>query len=394
MSKLEVEYWPIEDVKPYPENARIHSPDQIKRIAASMQDNDWTNPILIGSSGFIVAGHGRLEAAKEQGIDQVPVIQLKHLTATQEKAVRLSDNRLAQLAEWDETLLEKEIEFLRDEEYDLESIGFSDADIAALIPPTLGENDDDDVPEPPDEPISKVGDLWELGEHRILCGDSTNADDVAKVLDGATPNLMVTDPPYGVEYDAKWRAHSGLQNMNGLAHGKVSNDDSADWSEAWCLFPGSVIYQWASDSSGLAINHMTSLVDSGFEIRNILIWNKNQSPIGRGHYHLKHEPCLYAIRKGATADWIGDRKQHSVWDIDKPKKSETGHSTQKPVECMERPIRNHKGDVYEPFAGSGTTIIAATNQKRRCYAIELNPSYVDICVTRWENFTGKKANLA
>ena len=215
---------------------------------------------------------------------------------------------------------------------------------------------------------------------------------MTRLLDGAKPNLMVTDPPYGVEYDANWRneaERSDGKPYGASAIGKVSNDDRADWRDAWALFSGDVIYQWTPDSH--FVTHANALIGAQFDIRAIIVWRKSHAPIGRGHYHSGHEPCLYAVRKGAKANWCGDRKQTTVWDIDKPQKSETGHSTQKPVACMERPIRNHKGDVYDPFVGSGTTIIAAERQHRTCYALELNPSYVDIAVARWEAYTGEKA---
>ena len=262
------------------------------------------------------------------------------------------------------------------------------------------KDDCDDDPNPlklgiPKNPISKLGDVWILGRHKLMCGDSTDRMSVHNFLDGVVPLLMVTDPPYGVKYDPDWRNRA--KRPDGTLYGasalaQVSNDDRADWREVWTIFGGDVIYQWAPPGAHLMV-HAAAIEGAGFEIRAILIWNKNLAPIGRGHYHVRHEPCIYAVRKGARANWCGDRKQTTVWDIAKPQKSETGHSTQKPLECMERPIRNHEGDVYDPFVGSGTTIIAAERQKRTCYAMEISPGFVDLAVRRWEMYTGKKAMI-
>jgi DNA modification methylase len=261
-----------------------------------------------------------------------------------------------------------------------------------------GEVVEDEVPEPPVEPVTKPGDLWLLGEHRLLCGDSTKAEDVGRVLDGRKPFIMVTDPPYGVEYDADWRNEALRADgspSDGRAVGKVSNDDKFDWTESYQLFSGHVAYVWhAGRFSG---DVARSIEAAKFEIRCQLIWVKSNFAIGRGHYHWGHEPCWYAVRSGGSAKWGGDRTQSTAWNIAKPSKSETGHSTQKPVECMARPIRNHGGkddDVYDPFLGSGTTIIAAEQLGRRCYGLELEPRYCDVIVQRWEKLTGRKAELA
>ncbi|KKK77351.1 hypothetical protein LCGC14_2854480, partial [marine sediment metagenome] len=259
---------------------------------------------------------------------------------------------------------------------------------------------DDEVGEFPKHPKTKVGDLYRLGDHRLLCGDATNEKDVGHLLDGSRPHLMVTDPPYGVEYDSNWRAAPGSAGPNsegskrnhGGAHGAVTNDQNADWREAWALFPGDVVYVWhAGNKAGIVAE---SLEASGLEIRAQIIWAKNNIVIGRGHYHPKHEPCWYAVRKGQKGHWSGSRKQSTVWNIDKPMKSETGHSTQKPVECMAKPMLNNskKGDlVYDPFMGSGTSIVAAETTDRICYGMEIDPGYCDVAVSRWEKLTGRKA---
>jgi DNA modification methylase len=235
------------------------------------------------------------------------------------------------------------------------------------------------------------------GGHRLLCGDSTVATDVERVLGGVEPHLMVTDPPYGVEYDPGWRNKAKFgdgYSHSGRALGEVKNDDRADWREAWALFPGTVVYVWHGSAHTSEVQ--ASLEACDFYVRTQIIWAKSQLVIGRGHYHAQHEPCWYAVRKGATGHWTGDRKQTTLWQIDKNRKSETGHSTQKPVECMKRPIENNSSPgqaVYEPFSGSGTTIIAAEMTGRVAHAIEITPAYVDVAVKRWAEFTGKQAAL-
>ena len=227
-----------------------------------------------------------------------------------------------------------------------------------------------------------------LGTHRVLCGDSTDPETVERLLDGAAPDLMVTDPPYGVQYDATWRYKAGVSSKDG-AFGKSANDDENDWQAAYALFPGRIVYVWMSS---LALPAAARGLDAcGFVRRSLIIWDKGRIVISRGHHHWRHETCWYAVRKGAQASWKGDRKASTIWEIDKPRKSETGHSAQKPVECMQRAIHNHKGDVYDPFIGSGTTVIAAEQEHRRCYALEIDPAYVDVSVKRWEDFTGRKA---
>lgn len=287
--------------------------------------------------------------------------------------------------------------------FDTGLTGFADGEVEELFGKAAakaGLTDPDATPEVPAEPVSRLGDVWLLGRHRITCGDCTDKAVVARVLAGAEPHLMVTDPPYGVDYDPDWRNHAartspgmGNRAIGAGAVGKVLNDDRADWREAWALFPGDVAYVWHGALHAPLVAE--SLVAAGFPIRSQIIWDKTRLIIGRGDYHWEHEPCWYAVRKGATGRWAGDRKQTTVWRIPH-QKSETGHGTQKPVECMRRPIENNSkaGDaVYEPFSGSGTTIIAAEMTGRRVFACELNPAYVDVAVTRWQAFTGEAATL-
>ena len=256
-----------------------------------------------------------------------------------------------------------------------------------------GKTDPDSSFEPPKSATSKLGDVWILGHHRLVCGDSTNAQTVAACLNGVHPHLMVTDPPYGVNYDPKWRVKAGV-NKGTAAAGLVRNDDRADWRAAWALFPGDAAYVWHGGAHAHTVAE--SLLACGLEIRSQIIWNKGRLVIGRSDYHWQHEPCWYVVRNGRPGHYVGDRKQTTVWDIPKPKKLETGHSTQKPVECMKRPIENNSNPgqaVYEPFSGSGTTIIAGEMTGRPVHAIELAPEYVDVGVIRWQEFTGQQAIL-
>jgi len=333
-------------------------------------------------------------------LTEVPVIPCDTWTEAQVKAFRLMVNRSVAWADWDMDALALEFGDLKALDFDLTMTGFNSREIDALtLEPNAAE---DDAPPLPADPVTKPGDLYLLGPHRLLCGDSTSATDVARLMGDCKPFLMVTDPPYGVEYDANWRneALAGKPRADGKigggagAIGKVLNDSQADWREAWALFSGNVAYVWhGAVQAGIVAE---SLNVNGFDMRMQIIWAKSHFVIGRGHYHPQHEPCWYAVRKSATANWVSDRKQTTLWQIDKPMKSETGHSTQKPVECMRRPILHHTkaGDeVYDPFLGSGTTLVAAELTGRVCYGLELDPGYCDVIVARWEKLTGKKATL-
>jgi len=392
----------VDSLIPYARNARTHSDAQVAQIAASIREFGWTNPILVDGESGIIAGHGRLLAARKLNMTEVPCIELSSLSEIQKRAYILADNKLAMNAGWDGEMLRLELGELAAMGFDTLLTGFSDEELLGLndggIQPGL--TDEDEVSEPPVDPVTRLGDVWLMGKHRIVCGDSTDPLVVEKALNGVVPHLMVTDPPYGVEYDADWRNKAFRADgspIGGRAVGKVMNDNNADWREAWALFPGDVAYVWHAPGALSAVV-CESLQASGFDIRAQIIWAKSNFVISRGHYHRGHEPCWYAVRKkaGATGHWNGDRTQSTLWKIDNPVKSETGHSTQKPVECMRRPIENNSSvgqAVYEPFSGYGTTIIAAETTGRCCHAIELNPAYVDMAVKRWQDFTGKPATL-
>jgi DNA modification methylase len=375
---------------PYARNARTHSDDQVAQIAASIREFGFTDPVLTDGDNNIIAGHGRVLAARKLGLDEVPVIELAHLSPAQRKAYILADNKLALNAGWDADLLRLELAELQDLGFDLGLTGFDADEIAGfLAEPTSGLTDADDIPPLPETPVTRLGDVWLLGRHRLACGDCTDPVVVQQVLAGVRPHLMVTDPPYGVAYDPEWRNRAGVSTTRRT--GKVENDDRADWREAWALFPGDVAYVWHGALHATTVAE--SLTACGFDTRAQIIWAKDRLVLGRGHYHWQHEPCWYAVR--GQGHWSGDRKQTTLWQIaGRSEDAETVHGTQKPVECMRRPIENNSSPgqaVYEPFSGSGTTIIAAEMTGRACHAIELSPAYVDVAIARWEAFTGQDA---
>jgi DNA modification methylase len=394
---------PTADLIPYARNSRTHSDAQIAKIASSIREFGFINPVVTDGRNGIVAGHGRVMAANKLGMKELPCVEAAHLTDAQKRAYVIADNRMALDAGWDADMLKVELGELQSLNFDLALTGFEVGEIDAfLADKTEGLTDPDAVPETPERAVSVLGYTWVLGKHRLRCGDSTVATDVEALLAGVSPHLMVTDPPYGVEYDAGWR--SSLDCID-RATGLVNNDNIADWKDAYALFPGDVAYVW---HSGLFADVVSKgLQDCGFQMRSQIIWVKPHFAISRGHYHGQHEPCWYAVKKksGATGHWNGDRKQSTVWQIANatfqggkqgPENAKTGHGTQKPVECMKRPIENNSSPgqaVYEPFSGSGTTIIAGEMTGRAIYAMELNPPYVDVAVKRWQDFTGQKAIL-
>lgn len=412
---MDIVSFPLASIRRYPGNPRRNAAT-VRKLADGIAEFGFLQPLVLDADHVIVVGDTRYLAAQRLKLAQVPCVVAAHLTPDQLARYRLFDNRVGEDSEWDHDKLLAEINALSAGGR-LGLTGFEDLELADLVARDLGSA----LPVDPDEiseevaaaavaVVSQVGDIWALGEHRLACGDSCSAELVAAVIDGAPVNLMVTDPPYGVEYDPDWRADALL--ARGCAAGKVLNDDRADWRQAWALFPGNIAYVWHACLYTAEV--VASLRAVGFVLRGILVWVKNRHVISRGHYHRQYEPCVvvdrdlpdlpftaehepvaYAVKDGATADWKGGRKQSTVWEITH-QKSETGHGTQKPVEAMRRPILNHTepGDyVYEPFSGSGTTLIAAELTGRRCLAVELNPAYVDLAVRRWETLTGKRAVL-
>lgn len=398
---IQLDRVPLADLDEDPENERQHDARNIEAIAASLTEFGQVLPLLV-KGRRIIGGHGTKRAMESLGWTHADVARAEHLTDVQVRGLRIALNRTAELATWDEVSLQKSLADLAEFRVEWpQTLGFTDLDVKNLAA-SVAAMQTAAMPVVQDEPVGEVeartqpGDLWVLGTHRLLCGDSTKREDVARVFDGAVPLLMVTDPPYGVEYQPEWREGHDFGKGN-LRVGKVNNDHRVDWSEA---FRGDVAYVWHASVFTAQVAH--SIVGAGYEIRNSIIWAKPFQQISRGHYHWQHEPCWYAVRAGRPAGWNGDRTQTTLWSGITPigdaygrnKEERTDHSTQKPVECMARPIRNHgkAGDgVYDPFVGSGTTIIAAEQLGRCCFAIEISPAYCDMAVARWERLTGRKA---
>jgi DNA modification methylase len=343
-----------------------------------------------------VDGHLRIKAAAKLRLAEIPVILCDDWTEAQVKAFRLMVNRSVTWAHWDEVLLALELKEIQEADYDLSLTGFDTREIDELL---LGEEPDaqeDVVPDLPDNPVTNAGDLWLCGPHRVLCGDSCQENAVLRLCGAAKPNLMATDPPYGVSYDASWRVEVDGGSRHAL--GKVANDDQVDWTAALKLFTGDVAYVW---HAGVHAGEVAaSLHGINFQIRAQIIWSKQHFVFGRGNYHWGHEPCWYAVRKGKKSNWHGDRTQSTVWEVknlnphggNKDEK-QTGHSTQKPVELMRRPILNHteRADViYDPFLGSGSSMISAEQTERVCYGIDIDPKYVDVAIIRWQQQSGRR----
>jgi DNA modification methylase len=370
-----------------PANARKHGEKNLAAIKSSLQRFGQQKPIVVDANGVVRAGNGTLAAAKALGWKEIAIVR-SPLSGSEATAYAIADNRTSELAEWDDDVLSQTLAALQieDEELALAS-GFDAKEIDALLAPD--EVKEDEVPEPPVDPITKSGDLWILGDHRLLCGDSTKAEDVERLMNGENPQLMVTDPPYGVNYEGG--------AVNKKKREKLKGDESTD-----VFFPSLKIADSIMSSGAWYVWHSgtfaeiayAAIRESGFETRSLIIWHKLKAHYGApsAHYCQKHEPCLYAVKGNAA--FIGASNEVTVWEIDQPSRNEY-HPTQKPIECMARAIRNHDASlVYDPFLGSGTTLIAAEQLGRKCYGMEISPQYCDVIVKRWENLTGKKAVLA
>ncbi len=392
-----IEQWPTAKLVPYARNARTHSDAQVTQIAASIAEFGFTNPILAGSDGVIVAGHGRLAAAQKLGLEMVPVVVLDHLTPTQRRALVIADNRIAENAGWDDELLRVELEALQDEGFDLDLTGFDADALADLLagdePDGEGETDDDAVPEVSETPVSRPGDVWLLGGHRLLCGDATVAASYRTLLDGELVDMVFTDPPYNVNY-----ANSAKDKMRGKDRA-ILNDNLGDGFYDFLL--AALTPTIAHCRGGIYVAMSSSELDvlqaafraAGGKWSTFIIWAKNTFTLGRADYQRQYEPILYGWPEGAQRHWCGDRDQGDVWSIKKPQKNDL-HPTMKPVELVERAIRNSSRPgnvVLDPFGGSGTTLIAAEKSGRLARLIELDPKYVDVIVRRWQDWTGKQA---
>ena len=392
-----LEHWPIERLLPYIRNARTHSEAQIAQIAASIAEFGFTAPILAGSDGVIVAGHGRLAAARKLGLATVPVVVLEHLTPTQRRALVIADNKIAENAGWEEELLRLELAELQEADFDLALTGF-DADelleiMAGEETTTEGNTDEDAAPEVPVTPVSKPGDVWIMGQHRLLCGDSTNAASYTLLMAGEKAHMVVTDPPYGVNY-----ANSAKDKLRGTNR-PILNDNLGEDFEPFlkaALTPMIAHCQGAiyiAMSSSELDTLQSAFRAAGGKWSTFIIWAKNTFTLGRSDYQRQYEPILYGWPEGANRHWCGDRDQGDVWHFNKPRVNDL-HPTMKPVELVERAIRNSSrpGDlVLDPFGGSGTTLIAAEKSGRQARLIELDPKYVDTIVRRWQDYAGAQA---
>lgn len=391
---------PIASLVLDPRNTRRHGERNLAEIAASYTRYGQQKPILYRPEDMVVvAGNGSVTACRSLGWQQIAAIPFTG-TADEAKGFGVADNRTAELAEWDPDFLGpvlKELTALGDASF---LVGWSTAELEDIWGPAPKQSSgpvhgEDDVPAEPEIPTSRREDVWLLEGHRLACGDSENVEDVRRLLGDRRPNLMVTDPPYGLEYDATWRSDRERQNGQKVAkraEGEVINDDRSDWRAAWALFPGKIAYVWHDWLDPTPSRE--ALVAKGFLPRVSIVWAKARPVVGRGHYSAQHETCWYAVRKGATANWKGG-KGSTLWEVEH-NKSESGHSTEKPVEVMRRPVINHTdaGDaVYDPFSGSGSTIIACETCKRVCYAQDKNPAHVDVAILRWQRLTGKLATL-
>lgn len=377
----------IDELIPYANNARTHSKDQINKLRSSLREFGFINPILIDKDYNILAGHGRVMAAREEGIKEVPCVLVEHLTEAQKKAYILADNRLAMDAGWDDEMLALELENLKELDFDMDLTGFDAAEIDELfsnIHDKDVQDDDFDVDAAlAEEPISKQGDIWLLGRHRLICGDSTKAEIYEKLMEGKKANLCVTDPPYNVNYTA------GSENER-----KIKNDNMEDKNFYEFLLAsfknifnslddGAAAYIFHADTEGL--NFRKAFKDAGFHLANVCIWAKQSLVLGRSDYQWQHEPILYGWKPTGKHRWYADRKQTTIWNFDRPTKSEL-HPTMKPVPLVAYPIQNSSMSnciILEPFAGSGSTLIACEQIGRICYAIELDEKYADVIVKRY-----------
>ena len=401
LRNLLVQIWPIDRLLPYIRNARTHSDDQVAQVAASIQEFGWTNPILVGSDGVIIAGHARLAAARKLGIAEVPVIVLDHLTETQRRALVLADNKLALNAGWDEEMLRVEIESLKDDDFNLDLVGFTSQELDDLLcdPEETrdGLTDEDAVPETPETAVTVAGDVWLLGEHRLLCGNATQMSDVEKVLAGGLADMVFCDPPYNVNYGATMK-----DKLRGKIHRKIANDNLGDGFEKFlrdaCVnllaVTKGAIYICMSSSELHTLYH--AFTESGGHWSTFVIWAKNVFTMGRADYQRQYEPILYGWKEGTDHYWCGARDQGDVWFVKKPVVNDL-HPTMKPVELVDRALRNSsksRDTVLDPFGGSGTTLIACEKARRQARLIELEPKYVDVIVRRWQAWTGGQARHA
>lgn len=430
---MEIIYKKVDELIPYINNARTHDKEQVNQICASINEYGFTNPILIDEKGIIIAGHGRLMASKQLEMEEVPCIELKGLTEAQKKAYIIADNKMALNAGWDEELLKLELENLKELDFDLDLTGFDTSELDAILDCELEEKEiiEDEVPEVPEEPKAKLGDIYQLGNHRLMCGDSTKEEDVAKLMNGVKADMVMTDPPYNVDYSSKNEmlnfSDKGSHIQKPIENDKIDNFEKFIYDAYKNMVnntkEGGAFYIWHSEKEDIAFKEQ--LIKAGVYIHQTLIWVKNNFVLGRMDYQPKHEPCLYGWKEGAGHYFVDDRSQSSVIedgkpDIKKMKKEELVklleeiysdkisttiikenkpqvsdlHPTMKPIKLLAKLIKNSSKKeevVLDLFGGSGSTLITCEQLGRINYTMEYDPFYVDVIIQRWENFTGKKA---
>ncbi len=401
----EIIHRPVGNLVPYAANARLHSDEQVAGIVASIREFGFNNPVLIDGEGGLIAGHGRILAARALGMTEVPTIELGHLSEAQKRAFILADNQLALNASWDEDLLAQELQALDGLDFDLSLTGFDTAALEDFLfddDAHEGLTDDDAVPEVGDEPVNRVGDLWRLGRHRMVCGDCTDSVRVEALLQGIKIDLIVSDPPYGVDLGGKNKKLSKNDNYDRIQNDIVGDNLTPDETKALWVAVFSVWYTYLADNSSyyitsppgaeLMLRMIKAMQGNKFPVRQTIIWNKSNHVLGRSDYNYKHEPLLYGWSKRHKFYGNGEFKS-SVWDIPKPQKSEL-HPTMKPVALIQECILNSSHNnqiVADMFLGSGTALIAAEKTGRICYGMEISPHYADVCVKRWQEFAGLDA---
>ncbi len=396
MRDLTIRMRPIETLIPYARNARTHSDHQVAQIAASIREFGWTNPVLVDGDNGIIAGHGRVLAAYKLSLKDVPCIEIKDMTEAQKRAYIIADNKLAENAGWDNELLTLELGELKTDGFDLDLIGFDAEDLGKLLEPDakVGLIDEDDAPDIAEVSVSRPGDLWVCGDHRVMCGDSTSIIDVEQLVDGYKVDLIITDPPYNVTYEGGTAEKMTIQNDS------MSTEDFYRFLLAAC----GAMFAVAKDGAGLYMFHSDrevvsfrkAMTETGFKLSQCCVWIKPNFVMGRQDYHSQHEPILYGWKATSAHRWYADRKQSTVWQFDRPQRNDV-HPTMKPVELIEYPLCNSSrvGDiVLDLFGGSGSTLIACEKRGRVGRLMELDPKYCDVIIHRWQEFTGKHATLA
>jgi len=406
-SSLSVQWWPTERPRPYEHNPRLIPQMAIDKVAASLAAYGFRQPLVVDGDGVIIVGHVRLAAAKQLGLTRVPVHIAADLAPEQARAYRLADNRTAQESDWDLELLPAEIAALTDSGCDLAALGFDAAELARLTLAGSADDDDEPAPEPPAEPVTQRGDLWQLGAHRLLCGDATQAADVARVMDGRRAVLMATDPPYLVDYDG---GHHPASKSNGGAAGKdpdrhwdtyVDAESSVAFYRDYlscaleqALIPNPALYQWFAMLRAPLV--FAAWQACGLRVHQVLVWKKSRAVLTHSHYLWDYEPVMYGWVAGQQPARRPPAETRTVWAIDSTIEDRPGavHPTIKPLECVRRPIAYHTAPgelVYEPFAGSGTALLAAEQLGRVCYALEREPAFCDVAIERWQRLSGKQA---